>query len=723
MDKNIQRFSELKVMDLKIKAKEYCIPQYYKMKKNMLIHHIIQYESHLQGPPGRCIIDKLFGWLKRYINPQPTLTPPVDPPITLNVFQPDDYINLQKVNRIIVPKKGTYLKFKNYIRTHKVPFVIYADFTYIPFSFCFYIKCFDDKIFSKEPITYIKTSSSENIYQTFIDMVEIEIKSIYQQFQTPPVHIITSSEHASYIKERKCWLCNEEYSVQNNKTQNYCYYTGKYNGSSHISCDLKYSKLKTIPILFNNLNKQSIHSFIKTLKDGIKCIPTNDDNFTGFTKNVLVDDNIYQPIRFLDFHNFIEEPLDVLVKDKLSELKITRSFYSHDHVLSLYSNNDYKEYLAYLNIRKGHGDLSHIVHHEQYNTSCSTWGDLKMTEIKHYYQVYNKFQVLLLVDVFEKFRSDTMKTYGLDSAWYFTLSGLSWDACLKITKVELELLSDKQMILMFEKSIRDHMSFKNLNDIKLPTNSIHLKANHLHSWAMNQLLPISHFQWMSNVELKNWINIPCILNVTLEYPHPFENKYLNLNSKSNYIIHHENLKLYQHLGVKIVKIHKGIKFKESNWLHPYINFQNHTMNKHIFNKSIENLKDKLNIQLVNDHSTVLDLSTKPNFSHCTTFNDNVFGVYFQKMNVIINKPIYLGMCILEMEKMRIYDLHYNYMKQKYNNNCQLLYSDNTKLIYYINTENFYSDIIDGVDKYFDTTDDSFQNMNKDGYFQIQMVCK
>ena len=95
---------------------------------------------------------------------------------------------------------------------------------------------------------------------------------------------------------------------------------------------------------------------------------------------------------------------------------------------------------------------------------------------------------------------------------------------------------------------------------------------------------------MSDEELDDWKHVSCFLEVDLEYPediHDLHNDYPlapervkienieklipNLNNKTNYVVHYENLKLYQILGLKITKIHRGIKFKESAWLEEYIN--------------------------------------------------------------------------------------------------------------------------------------------------------
>ena len=73
-----------------------------------------------------------------------------------------------------------------------------------------------------------------------------------------------------------------------------------------------------------------------------------------------------------------------------------------------------------------------------------------MTTFREYHDLYLKTDILLLADVFENFRNVCMKNYELDSAWYYTVPGLAWDACLKKTGVQLELLSYPDMLLMIE---------------------------------------------------------------------------------------------------------------------------------------------------------------------------------------------------------------------------------------------------------------------------------
>ena len=81
--------------------------------------------------------------------------------------------------------------------------------------------------------------------------------------------------------------------------------------------------------------------------------------------------------------------------------------------------------------------------------------EFNIESTKDYHNLYNLSDVLLLADIFENFRNICMNHYGLDPAWYFSAPGLAWDAALKITKVQLELLNDPDMLLMIESGIRE----------------------------------------------------------------------------------------------------------------------------------------------------------------------------------------------------------------------------------------------------------------------------
>ena len=95
---------------------------------------------------------------------------------------------------------------------------------------------------------------------------------------------------------------------------------------------------------------------------------------------------------------------------------------------------------------------------EEYARARKIWEEFKIKNLGEYHDLYLKSDVLLLTDVFEEFRNICLENYSLDPAWYYTSPGLSWDALLKHSKVNLKLLTDPDMLLMFEKGIRGGIS-------------------------------------------------------------------------------------------------------------------------------------------------------------------------------------------------------------------------------------------------------------------------
>ena len=98
------------------------------------------------------------------------------------------------------------------------------------------------------------------------------------------------------------------------------------------------------------------------------------------------------------------------------------------------------------------------------------------------------------------------------------------------------------------------------------------------------------------------------------------------------------------------------------------------------------------------------LSAKPNFNRCNIFSGDLVAIHVKKPKLVFNKPVYLGMCILDLSKTLMYDFHYNYIKQKYGDKAKLLFTDTDSLMYEIQTEDFYMEISADVKHRFDTSD-------------------
>ena len=242
---------------------------------------------------------------------------------------------------------------------------------------------------------------------------------------------------------------------------------------------------------------------------------------------------------------------------------------------------------------------------------------------------------------------------------------------------------------------------------------VYLDANNLYDWAMSKPLPTKGFKWMTKEELQDWNNHTCILEVDLEYPeelHDLHNEYplaperltvnkvekliSNLNNKISYVLHYKNLKLYESLGMKVTKIHRGIKFKESPWLKEYIDMNTSLrakaknefekdffklMNNAVFGKTMENIRKHVNIKLVDNKKQAKMLAAKPNFERCTIFDENLIVIHMKKTRIVYDKPVYLGLCILDLSKTLMYDFHYNYIKKKYESKSKLLFTVQTRL--------------------------------------------
>ena len=239
---------------------------------------------------------------------------------------------------------------------------------------------------------------------------------------------------------------------------------------------------------------------------------------------------------------------------------------------------------------------------------------------------------------------------------------------------------------------------------------------------MTQKLPTGGFKWIdvdkpSVLKLleKKDTNQGFILEVDLDYPsslwdshndYPLAPEKIKIDKidklicsfrpKKHYVLHYKNLKQYLQEGMILKKVHRGIKFKQSPWMEPYIRKNTDLrkeaknafekdffklMNNSVFGKTIENIRKRQNAILVDDRKLANKLSSKPNFDRATIFDENLVAVHMQKTEVYFNKPIYVGQAILDLSKTLMFDFHYNYIRKKYGNKAELLFADTDSLMY------------------------------------------
>ena len=128
------------------------------------------------------------------------------------------------------------------------------------------------------------------------------------------------------------------------------------------------------------------------------------------------------------------------------------------------------------------------------------------------------------------------------------------------------------------------------------------------------------------------------------------------------------------------------------------------MNNSVFGKTIENIRKRQNVILVDDKDLAYKLSSKPNFEQSTIFDENLITCHMKKTEVYFNKPIYVGQAILDLSKTLMFDFHYNYIRDKFGDKAELLFTDTDSLMYLIRTEDFYQVINEDIKRKFDTSD-------------------
>ncbi|XP_011883858.1 PREDICTED: uncharacterized protein LOC105571001 [Vollenhovia emeryi] len=236
--------------------------------------------------------------------------------------------------------------------------------------------------------------------------------------------------------------------------------------------------------------------------------------------------------------------------------------------------------------------------------ALNVWKRFSIQTLGDYSDLYLKTDVLLLADIFQNFRDNSINSYGLDPAYYYTLPGFTWDAMLKHTRVNFELLTDIDMVMFVERGIRGGLSqcsgryarannkyMQSYDPSKASSYLMCFDVNNLYGWAMCQ--PYANFRWVTNVTDFN-VNavavdssIGYILEVDLEYPQSIHDEHTDLPfcptrdkppgkrqekllasvyDKKRYVIHYCNLQQCTRHGLRVTKIHRILEFSQSPWL-------------------------------------------------------------------------------------------------------------------------------------------------------------
>ena len=649
-----------------------------------------------------------------------------------------------------------YLKFTNIKHQLPCPFIVYADFEcllpkvasfapnpdhssttlvekHVPCGYCYKVISTNPE-YSKPAVVY----RGEEPVTHFLKALEREAKDIFHRMSQSHPMKLTKDDEAAFQNAKTCYICQKWLGLDRVRDHDHLKGGYNYRGAAHNSCNLNYKYPIHLPIVLHNARSYDNNIILsqvgKMQPKRVTCIPNNMEKYISFSIGNL---------RFIDSLQFLNASLSTLVDNlacegshKFSSLKqhfptptqhellLRKGIYPYSYMDSekRFAEQQLPPIEEFYNALTGENLTS-----EDYSHAEKVWETFNIKNLGEYHDLYLLTDVLLLADVFQNFRSTCQDHYGLDPAHYYTSSGLAWDAMLKKTGVELELLTDPDMHLFIEKGIRGGVSMigkkyasannpyvEGYDADKKNVYLSYLDANNLYGWAMVQPLPQRDFKWATDDEIKEFDieNVPessdrgFILEVDLEYSDslhdthsdyplapesitvthdmlsPYSKDLLqslgrkqgeakklvpNLSNKSKYVLHYVNLKQYVSLGMHVTKIHRILSFHQSTWLKPYIEFNTEKrfklLNNSVFGKTMENLRNHVSVELVCTRERLRKLLAAPNLVAFRIFDENLAAVEQRKTILTLNRPIYVGMAILDLSKTLMYNFYYNHLKK------------------------------------------------------------
>ena len=220
--------------------------------------------------------------------------------------------NNEAVRTTFAKEKFTHVK--NHYKHMRVPFAVYADFEcftekldsvrpsedaqytmkyqkHEPSGFCLYVV---SPYFEFEQIMYTKKSEDEDIGRIFFETLETEVRKVRDLIKHEEM-IFTDDDKRTYEESTHCHICGKEFSQTDRKVRDHCHISGKFRGTAHNKCNLKFRVPKFTPVFFHNLSGYDAHLFVKNLgvtEGDIRCIPNNKKKYINFSKNIVVGERV-----------------------------------------------------------------------------------------------------------------------------------------------------------------------------------------------------------------------------------------------------------------------------------------------------------------------------------------------------------------------------------------------------------------------------------------------
>ena len=304
-------------------------------------------------------------------------------------------------------------------------------------------------------------TEKKNVVYTFIKAILEEYG--YCKKMIKKNLIMSAEEEERFQLSNNCWICDKLFDVRDKKVRDHCHITGKYRGAAHWSCNINFKLIKKILVIFHNLRGYDIHLIIKEigkLDVKISIIPNGSEKYMAFTIN--------RNFVFIDSMQFMNSSLDSLVKNlpdndfKYLSEEFSGEFLRLVKQKGVYPNEHMESFKKFFEDKlpdrcKFFNSLKDVCISEKgYLKADNIWNVFKMNTMG---DLNLKTDVLLLADVFEKFINTCLNFYRIDPCHYFSSPGLSRDAVLKMTEIELDLISYIDMHLFIQKGMRGGISY------------------------------------------------------------------------------------------------------------------------------------------------------------------------------------------------------------------------------------------------------------------------
>ena len=677
------------------------------------------------------------------------------------------------------PEEGEQLFFKKHHMSQPVDYVAFADFEvmlvptnvnpedntknthkHIPIAFCYYIIGPDNTPFSK-PVHYVGVDAASE----FIKQISAHAQSIEQLYKShPDVPLLTPTEYKQYCSARTCCICSEPLSKTDDRVRHHSHVSGKFIGAAHGDCNVNAKVPNFLPVFFHNLSRYDGHItalVIDNTDKDISTIPLTSETYISFSKKV--SDQFY--LRFVDSLRFLQTSLRNLVDIlPIKELTHTKLHYSDPNQFRRAQKKNYFPYeflddekkLTLTSLPPPENFYSSLdntnISQEEYKFAQEAWIDFKCKTLGDYLEQYCIIDVLLLADCFTSFRKHALSSYKIDPAYSFSLPGFTFDAFLRKSRVKFELLSDPDMYLFFERSIRGGITStisrysKADKSSETPNSILYIDANNLYGMAMMEKLPERNFKFEEELskftpqfitQLSPDNDVGYFLEVDLHYPINLHDKHnelplccekkktpgsssekllCTLEDKKNYTLHYRTLQFCLQQGLILEKVHRVVSFHQSAFLKDYINMNTEfrqkstndfersmykLMNNACFGKFIENQRNRVAFDLCCKQERVDKLIRSPFFKESVIFKETLVGIHRHKREQRLDRPIYVGSTILELARLHMYKFFYEVLPIVFPDvEYHLLYMDTDSFILSIKTPNLIP-YIQAHSQYFD----------------------